>query len=259
MAVATGDILVMTDVRQELEAESLARLLENFADADVGVASGELVIRSGENSEQASTGLYWRYELWLRLQLSARDSIFGATGAYYAIRRSLAVDIPPGTLLDDMHLPLAAFFRGYRLIVDPRARMFDQPTSLEGEFARKVRTLAGNYQILRHYPGLLIPGKNRMWFHYLSYKFGRLLLPFALLGIAVLSFLLPAPWSLLMLAAQAVFYGLALADIWIPECQIKRVTSVARTFVTLMAATLMALSIFFVPSGELWKPSRASK
>jgi hypothetical protein len=67
------------------------------------------------------------------------------------MRRELA-PIPEGTLLDDMYLPLSAFLRGYRLVVDTRARAFDLPTSIETEFRRKVRTLAGNYQILRRLP-----------------------------------------------------------------------------------------------------------
>ena len=74
--------------------------------------------------------------------------MFGATGPFYAIRRELAVPIPDDMLLDDMYLPLSVFFRGFRLIMDSRARAFDYLwTSLETEFRRKVRRqLAGNYQ-----------------------------------------------------------------------------------------------------------------
>ena len=254
MREASNDLLVFTDVRQELAPESLAMLVQNFADPEVGAASGELVILRGDTREQADVGLYWRYEFWIRLRLSAIDSIFGATGAYYALRRNLAIPIPPDSLLDDMYLPLHAFFRGYRLVVDPRARMFDHPTNLEAEFRRKVRTLAGNYQILRSYPQLLGP-RNRLWFHFYSYKFARLLLPFGLLAILTFSFGLPSPWKAVALLGQAAFYAAALADRWIPEGILKKATSPAHTFVALMAATLCAVSVFFVPTAKLWKPS----
>ena len=95
----------------------------------MGAVSGELIIRKGASHDEADIGLYWRYETWIRNRLSDIDSIFGATGPFYALRRELAVPIPPDQLLDDMYLPLAAFFRGYRLIVEPRARAFDYPTS----------------------------------------------------------------------------------------------------------------------------------
>ena len=258
LARAAGEILVFTDVRQTLAPASLRLLMENFADPTVGAASAELVILQGPSQEEANVGLYWRYELWIRLRLSAIDSIFGATGAYYAIRRSLATPLPADTLLDDMHLPLAAFFKGYRLIVDPRARMFDYPTGLRSEFRRKVRTLAGNYQILRSYPQLLGP-RNRMWLDFLSYKFARLLLPFALLALAGLTPFLPGPWRVPALAMQTVFYTAALCDLAIPEgWPVKRLTSPVRTFVTLMAAALCAVAVFFVPSRTLWSASRTN-
>lgn len=259
MAEASGEILVFTDVRQALAPESLRLLVENFADPEVGAASGELVFRRDNSEETADAGLYWKYEVWIRLRLSALDSIFGATGAYYAIRRELAAPMPSETLLDDMHLPLRAFFRGYRLILDPRVRMYDYPTNLGTEFRRKVRTLAGNYQILRAYPQLFGP-RNRMWLHFVSYKLARLMLPFALIVMAVCSCFLPGAWFLAAVTSQAAFYCAALADVWIPErWRWKRVTSPIRTFLTLMAASLLAVSVFFVPSHKLWRPTTIAR
>jgi len=254
---AQGEILVLTDVRQPLEPPSVARLVENFADPAVGVASGELLIRAGATQEEADIGLYRRFENWIRGNLSSIDSTFGATGSFYAIRRTLAVPIPADTLLDDVHLPLAAYFQGYRLVMDSRARAYDLPTSLETEFPRKMRTLAGNYQILRAYPALLGPG-NRMWLHFMSYKFGRLVLPWLLLILAAASFGLPGPWRGLALAGQAAFYGLALADVWILKPRLlKRLSSSAHTFVVMMVATLGGLSVLFIPPRTLWKVNPA--
>jgi len=257
VAAASGEILVLTDVRQSLAPDSLARLMENFADPTVGVASGELLIRSGATQEETDIGLYRRFENWTRDRLSALDSTFGATGAFYAIRRALAVPIPPETLLDDVFLPLAAFFRSYRLVFDRRAQAWDYPTSIEAEFRRKVRTLAGNYQILVAYPALLGP-RNRMWLHFVSYKLGRLLLPWLLIGEALSSLALPAPWGAPAIAAQAVFYIAAATDRWIPQGSAwKRVSSPAHTFVTMMGAAVAGLSVFFLPARSLWKVTSA--
>jgi poly-beta-1,6-N-acetyl-D-glucosamine synthase len=256
MKRARGEILFFTDVRQELDPESLSHLVECFTDPSVGVASGELIIREGETRQEADTGLYWRYEKWIRRRLSALDSIFGATGSIYAMRRELAVPLPPGTLLDDVHLPLAAFFRGYRLVLDERAKAFDIPASLKTEFRRKVRTQAGTYQVIRAYPGLLGPA-NRLWIHFVSHKFGRLLLPFALLVLAASSFGLPEPWRTTALVLQAIFYLAAALDLAVPErARIKRLTSPARTFVVLMAAALAAVSVLFRPGRALWGEAR---
>ncbi len=254
-----GEILVLTDVRQILEPASVALLMENFSDPHVGAVSGELVIREGATDKEADIGLYWRFESWIRRNLSAIDSLFGATGPFYAIRRELVVPLPADILLDDMYLPLAAFFRGYRLVVDERARAYDYPTSLETEFRRKVRTLGGNYQILWAYPGLAGP-QNRIWLHYMSYKFGRLLLPWLLIAIAAASFGLPHFWSGIFVAAQVLFYGMAVIDGWIPkDSRCKKLSSPARTFVVMMAATVAGLSVFFVPARSLWRVTSAGK
>ena len=258
MAIAGGEILFFTDVRQQLHPDSLANLVACFADPEVGVASGELVIRQGAGLAEASVGLYWKYEKWIRKQLSRLDSVLGATGCIYAMRRRLASPLPEDTLNDDMYLPLAAFFRGARVILDDSALAYDYPTALASEFRRKVRTLAGVYQIVGSYPALLGP-RNRMWIHFLSHKLARLLMPWAMIAAAVASFGLPAPWNVCAIGAEASAGVLALLDVWLPAgFPLKRLTSALRTFAVLMTASLCALAILFVPPHVLWKETRVS-
>jgi biofilm PGA synthesis N-glycosyltransferase PgaC len=251
-----NEILLLTDVRQIVAPDSLKNLVGCFADPAVGAVSGELLIRASASSDEVTTGLYWRYESWIRRNSSLVDSMFGATGPFYAIRRELAVPLPPDILLDDMYLPLAGFFRGYRLIAEPSAKAFDFPTSREVEFKRKVRTLAGNYQILKVYPGLLGPG-NRMWFHFVSYKLARLMLPWLVLAAFVSSWFLPPPFRIIALGLQCGFYALAALDPLIPaKVPVKRLSSLARTFVALLAAAVFGLSILVVPPRSLWKETK---
>jgi biofilm PGA synthesis N-glycosyltransferase PgaC len=254
MKQARGEVLFFTDVRQELEPDSLRNLVACFADTSVGAASGELVIREGETLEELSVGLYWKYETWLRKRESRIDSVMGATGCIYALRRSLATQLPEGTLVDDMFLPLGAFLAGYRVILEESARAFDYPTALESEFRRKVRTQAGVYQIIRLYPRLLT-FRNRMWFAFLSHKLARLLLPFALLLAAATTFALNGPWRTPALLGQALFYGAALFDLWIPDnFAAKRLSAPLRSFVVLLAAAFCAA---FVRSSEtVWEETR---
>jgi cellulose synthase/poly-beta-1,6-N-acetylglucosamine synthase-like glycosyltransferase len=258
IARATGEILLFTDVRQRLDPASLRLLIECFADPTVGAASGELILMESQTAEQRDVGLYRRYESWIRMRLSRLDSIFGATGCLYAMRRELAVPMPTDTLLDDVYLPIHAFFRGYRLIFEERARAFDFPTTLDVEFRRKVRTLAGNYQIMRAFPALL-GLRNRLWIHFVSYKLGRLLLPWLLLGLAVSSFWLPQPVARLALVAQGFFYLVAALDLVVPaRSGLKKLSSPARTFVVLVLAAACASVVFFVPPQTLWKETKVA-
>jgi cellulose synthase/poly-beta-1,6-N-acetylglucosamine synthase-like glycosyltransferase len=256
LAAAKGEILFLTDVRQFIEPESLKALIEHFADPRVGAVSGELVIREGNSLEEAAVGLYWKYEKLIRKAQSQIDSVPGATGAIYAVRRDLTRTMPEGTLLDDVYLPMCAFRKGYRLTWEPDAKAYDYPSSLKTEFVRKVRTLAGVYQITWEFPWLLIPN-HRLWLHYVSHKIGRLMIPYLFIMVLVSSFWLPSPWMGLLLGAQAVGYGLAFVNSMIGgRSPLKRLSSPAGTFVMLMAAAVCAVSIFFVPADRLWKPTR---
>jgi cellulose synthase/poly-beta-1,6-N-acetylglucosamine synthase-like glycosyltransferase len=242
-----------------LARNSLKNLVACFADPEVGAASGELFIREGAGNEEASVGLYWKYEKWIRKQLSKIDSVLGATGCIYAMRRELARPLPANTLVDDMYLPLGVFFAGYRVIMDDTARAYDFPTQLGSEFRRKVRTLAGVYQVIGQYPALLGP-RNRMWIHFVSHKFARLIMPWVMLIAFISAFGIPWPYHYWALGAQAAGYSLALLDSILPDGNpLKRLTSPARTFVVLMAAALCAVAIFFLPADSLWGQTRVSQ
>lgn len=253
LAHASGEIIVLTDVRQEFARDALGNLLACFADPTVGVVTGELVIREGLSVEEYNTGLYWRYEKWIRRNLNRIDAMLGATGSIYAIRRELARPIPSEILLDDVYLPFVAVFRGFRIYFEIEAKAYDLPTSLRSEFRRKVRTQAGVYQILLRFPALLWPG-NRRFVHFLSHKLGRLLVPFALIATFVSSFGLPVFWRDLALAGQAGFYSMALVDLLVSERNpLKRFSAVIRAFVVLVTAALCATAVFFLPARRLWK------
>jgi len=258
LELATGEILFFTDVRQSLEPGSLAQLVANFADPSVGAVTGELRILDPDRAgQQADMELYWRYELWARRRHSRIDSIFTVTGCIYAMRRSLAKPLRPDTLTDDASLSLQAFFGGCRVVFDPQAVATDYPTAEGGEFRRKLRTLAGLWQLHLRHPRLFT-GANRMRFHFLSHKFGRLVLPWAVLLIWGATLALPkSGFRSFLLVDELVLVALALADYLVPKrFPLKRITSPARTFLTMNAAALLAVVFLFASPGRAWKPTR---
>jgi len=259
LAEATGDIVFFTDVRQPLDPDALAHLVANFADPSVGAVTGEMRLRAADAGEQADMDLYWRYELWVRRKHSVIDSIFTATGCIYAMRRKFAEPIPPDTLSDDAFIPLRAFFRGYRVVFDPQALAFDQPALAGSEFRRRWRNLAGLWQIHTRIPALFT-ARNRMLFHFLSHKFSRLVLPWAIaLGIAEAIALPASALRATLLWALAGFLAIAALDWMTPKrWWTKRITSPARTFLLMNAASLFGVAVFFVPPQRLWKPTRVA-
>jgi hypothetical protein len=97
-----------------------------------------------------------------------------------------------------------------------------------------------------------------MRFHFLSYKFGRLVLPWAVLLIWISTFALPASsWRSFLLIDEWILLGIAVLDPFIPQkFPLKRITSPARTFMAMNTAALLALLIFFVPPEFIWRPTQ---
>ncbi len=124
---------------------------------------------------------------------------------------------PAGTLLDDVLAPMRVVLGGRRIVFEEQARAFDRASAdAEAESRRKVRTLAGNYQILSQEPRLLLPVVNPVWLQYMSHKVGRLLVPWALLGSLFASAALMFDGWLYACAfgVQALFYLVAAYGGW---------------------------------------------
>jgi biofilm PGA synthesis N-glycosyltransferase PgaC len=253
---ARGEILFFTDVRQTLAPDSLRHLVACLADPTVGSVTGELHIVTGDRQEEADMGLYWRYEVWARKQMTRIDSIFGATGCVYAMPRELVDPIPPDTLGDDTAFPLRAFFGGYRMILEPEAKAYDLASPLGSEFERRMRTLAGLWQTLVRQPELL-GYRDRMWLHFVSHKVGRLLLPWLALAALGSAFWMDSPWREAVLGSAAALAALAAFDPLLPQGSAwKRITSPARTILVMLAASLCSILVFLVPPQRLWKRTR---
>jgi len=253
---ATGEVLFFTDARQHIESGALRLLVENFSDPEVGAASGELMLGdpfAGETGK--GMGLYWRIEKKIRELESVSGSVVGATGAIYCARRALleSSPLPEGTVLDDVLLPMQVVRQKSRVIFDSRARAWDLPDLGDGrEFARKVRTLSGNYQLLQLAPWLL-SSENAIRFEFVSHKLSRLAVPFALLALLVASLFLPEPFYRLALVLQLAFYALSVAALsGVKIGPLSRIADPARTFLVLNSAAVIAFVNFATGRKAMW-------
>jgi len=252
--LSAGEIVVFTDARQNIEANALRFLAENFADPTVGCASGQLMLGDPDSGEKArGIGLYWKIEKRIREMESACGSVIGATGALYAVRRSLLVLLPTETILDDVYLPLHVLRQGKRVIFEPRARAWDVPDQgHQREFARKVRTLSGNYQLFRLAPWLLGPS-NPVWIGFFSHKVSRLVVPLALGALLISSIFAAGDVYKVALVLQLAFYALSLWAVVGPkQGLVATVADTAFNFLLLNTAALVALANFVLCRRVAW-------
>ncbi|WP_141519181.1 glycosyltransferase family 2 protein [Marilutibacter aestuarii] len=252
VAAANGEILVFIDARQSFGPGALRALVAPFADPSVGGVSGELVIGDGGGNP----GLYWRMEKRLRHDEARLGCLHGVSGAIHALRRELFVPIPPGTVLDDMWTPLQTLLAGHRVWMARDAIAIDQAShDLAEEFHRKLRTLAGNWQLIERMPVLLSPLANPVFLAWFSHKFLRLVVPWALLVALLASAWAPGPFYRLAFVVQLLAYaGAALG--WARPALARRVPLLpaAGMFLMLNSAALLSLPASLAWDGNrLWR------
>jgi cellulose synthase/poly-beta-1,6-N-acetylglucosamine synthase-like glycosyltransferase len=207
------EVVVFSDASSELESAALRQLVRSFADPRVGAVSGLYRLKISGDLRGQGEGLYWRYEAFIKRQESALDSILGAHGAFYAIRRERFQPIDGTMVNDDYLIPMRIVAAGFRAVYEPEAVAWErEAASVEGEFARRRRIAVGNCQQIAELHRMLNPF-TRGWvaFCFFSHKVLRTIAPFFMLSLFFSSAWLPQPIAGALVSLQALFYASALA------------------------------------------------
>ena len=243
-AAACHPLLVFADARQTWADDAIERLVAALADPSVGAVSGDLVVESSPGV-MAGVGLYWRFEKWLRLTESRLDSMVSVTGSISAVRRHLFPGIPAGTILDDVYWPLSVALDGYRVVHEERATAFDRlPEKVGDEFRRKVRTLAGNYQLMARMPAALLPWRNRLWWQFVSHRTLRLIVPWALIVVLGTSAAMSGPVYRWAFWCQVAFLAVGAAGTHQTVAKRSRLAAAIYSFLLLNAAAWVAFWVW---------------
>jgi cellulose synthase/poly-beta-1,6-N-acetylglucosamine synthase-like glycosyltransferase len=249
VAQAKGTYVVFADARQRFDGGALHHLLAPFQDASVGAVTGRLIISNSDRPAVEGVRWYWQVETALRSAESRTGSVVGASGAIYAIRRELFEPMPPNLILDDVYVPVSIAVRGFRTAMAEGALAIDRPSPRQAmEFSRKRRTMLGNVQLVRVMPELLLPWKNPLFVRFVSHKLLRLCLPFCLVGMVALAWLLGGWMYNGFLIAAAAGYGAGILGLVIPL----RLLSVPSTFVMMHGAILSAVLRSSQSAAEVW-------
>ena len=159
LAASRGEILVNVDSTILLEPASLKRLVRVFDDPTIGVASGRDVSLGDAAAEgtSAESG-YVGYEMWIRDLETNTGSIVGASGCFYASRRSIhSKPLPPG-LSWDFASALKARQQGFRSVsVRDAVCIVPRAAQIRTELNRKVRTMARGISTLFYFRELMNP------------------------------------------------------------------------------------------------------
>jgi len=205
--VARGEILLLTDAHTPLAPGSLLAAVRHFADHRIKGVSGRW----------AETGsVYDAYEHVLRGLESRSGSVAGVFGGFFAVRREDVGRFPVDVINDDLWLLCRLIRAGGRVIYEPDAISTEAPLDAGSELERRARIAAGRAMLAAEMADLPWGFRWRLGTH----KFGRLALPFLLLGMLVSSLTLArrGPYRALASAQLAGYAvgGLAAAGVTPP-------------------------------------------
>lgn len=242
VSIARGEIIIMTDATTFLKEDALRLIIENFADQRIGVVSGMDKVALDEG-EVEGEGLYVRYEMQLRALESSVGSLIGASGSFYAVRKSLCKFRFPDKS-SDFYLPIIAYIDGYKSIQDERAIGFYKVLyDPKKEFERKIRTVVHGIDVFMNFLYVLNPFKYGLYsIQMASHKLARWLVPFALIAALVSNSILIDSnyffWALMV--GQLFIYGLTLLAYFIKPLQHRSIFRIPYFFIMANYSILVA-------------------
>lgn len=210
---ARGEVLVFSDANIDLAPDSVARLVEGFADPEVGGVCGNkmVVTRDRTGAVTRGEGLYWRFDKWQKELEGIIGSVVSSDGALHAVRRELHVPIVDPAVADDFAISVRVPLGGHRLTFERRALAFeDAPDDPAHELRRKIRVANASLRALLDLRGKLW---SSGWYslQLVSHKLLRYLVPLFLI-IALAASLAAAPTHPAfagLAALQLLLYALA--------------------------------------------------
>lgn len=258
-----GEIIVNTDATIRIRPEALRILVAAFDDPAVGVASGRDVSVGDVLSEgnRGESG-YVSYEMWVRSLETRMGSIVGASGSFYAIRRSLVDGALAPYLSRDFDSALRAREAGFRAVsIDAAICLVPRTRTLQTEYRRKIRTMASGLATLLHRRHLLNPFRYGAFaWMLLSHKLIRwLVFPATPLGAKGLLLLATdSGHARAALAGLVIFLALAITALrWTPGRRIPFLFALPGFITVATCAGIIAwIKALRGHQASIWEPTR---
>ncbi len=219
---STGEILVFSDANTAYAPDAIRQLVRSFADPEVGGVAGNQVYLPGATSSDpgdpgaataagAGERSYWDFDRLVKDAESLGGSVISATGAIYALRRELFVEVPDG-VTDDFVTSTRVIAAGRRLVFEPAAVALEPVAGSSGrEYRRKVRIMTRGLRGVAVARGLLDPRRHGFYtLQLVTHKVLRRLMAIPLLVVAATSVALwdDGPIYKVAVIGQAGVYGL---------------------------------------------------
>ncbi len=264
---SNGEILVFSDANSLFASNAIRALVRPFADPQVGGVAGNQCYLPRRSADASGDGeqSYWNFDRRLKRSQSRAGNAISATGAIYAIRRSLFRPVPAG-VTDDFVTSTRVIAQGYRLVFAADAIAYE-PVSRTGgiEFGRKTRVMTRGLRAVLVMRGLLNPFRYGFYaVQVFSHKVLRRLVVFPLLVLFLVSPLLwgNGPFYQAVTLSQIVFYGCAALGALLSGTRLGQLKPFAIPFFFCLVNAAALLATFNILRGrriERWEPQRQAQ
>ena len=207
---SNGDVLIVSDADTILGENAIREIVKNFADPQIGAATGKLLMLNYRQSSVTKLEEGYRnvFDV-LRLGESNIDSTPIFNGPLVALRRNLFDSMNPNAIADDTEISMMIREKGYRAIFEPMATVCAfTPNSLKNRTKQKIRRAQGVVQsFYRHKKILFNPNFG---------KYGLIIFPSEFFMNIVSPILLVLITAMLLMAS--VFNPIKMGSLAIITC-----------------------------------------
>jgi len=248
--------------------DAIRALTKPLADPNVGGVAGDQRYMKKNKTKNAGVGerTYWNFDRLMKQFESRSGNTISATGAIYAIRRSLFQTVQEG-VTDDFFTSTAVIAQGYRLVFAPNAVAYEPvATASSTEFGRKVRVITRGLRAVLHSRSQLL-NPFRYGFYAIQLFSHKVLRRLVVYPIVLLFFVTPFLWKTgffyqLAMVGQLAFYGLALLGLLLDHTPFRKLKffSIPFYFCLVYAAAFIAsLNILRGRQIKRWEPKREAE
>lgn len=245
---ASNDILLFTDADTRYEPACVRRIVDRYADPEVGAVCGTLVTGSFEDGAIGQgMSVYWRWEYFMRELQGQLGTLVKMSGANMSMRRCFYRDVPDTMDIDQVAGLNAIRQGGKSLHAGDAVATEEFPTDPTTELSVRRRLTIRALSALGYHRGVFDPRPNLfLAVHTFSYWLLRYLVPVLLVavGIASVAVAIATPVAWLLVAGQAVFYLSAITGYLVPATRRFAPVSVAFSYCWANLGVAIGLSAF---------------
>lgn len=261
LAFAQGEIIVFSDATGMYSPNALKELIGPFADNTIGCVAGLVKYENiAASASSNGEGIYWRYEVFLRLLESKVGNLAMASGSILACRRSVAerLDAAVG---EDFVIPMRAAMRGLRTVYVPAAVSRESIVETDrGLMRTKIRIIVKDLRGLVLCRPILNPFRHPLYaWGLLSHKLLRWLVPYFLVLLLICNILLanyPLYFTTLLLQVL-IYFSASVGYVWQKKGKPPVLLNVPFSFCLVNLAALVGVARFLAgKKAGRWEPAR---